>query len=87
MDGLAAEHFIYAHRITHVFLSVLFNVFIRHGWYVCSYVRKKALLRCLAMTERRDYVIQLPYVCYYIGVKSSFQYAREECESKRAYVF
>ena len=30
---------------------------------------------------------QLPYVWYYVGVKSSFQHAREECESKRAYVF
>ena len=33
------------------------------------------------------YVTQLPYVRYYVGVKSSFQHAREECESKRAYVF
>ena len=31
VDGLAAEHFIYAHSITHVFLSLLFNDFIRHG--------------------------------------------------------
>ena len=31
----------------------------------------------------RDYS-QLPYVWYYVGVKSSFQHAREECESKRA---
>ena len=34
-----------------------------------------------------EYVSQLPYVWYYVGVKSSFQHAREECESKRAYVF
>ena len=33
-----------------------------------------------------DYVSQLPYVWYYVGVKSSFQHAREKCESKRAYV-
>ena len=33
-----------------------------------------------------DYVSQLSYVWYYVGVKSNFQYAREECESKRAYV-
>ena len=32
-----------------------------------------------------DYVSQLPYVWYYAGVKSSFQHAREECESKTAY--
>ena len=29
---------------------------------------------------------QLPYVWYYVGVKRSFQHAREECKSKRAYV-
>ena len=34
-----------------------------------------------------DYVSQLPYVWYYVGVKSRFQQAREECESKRTYVF
>ena len=31
VDGLAAENCIYAHSITHVFLSLLFNAFIRHG--------------------------------------------------------
>ena len=31
-----------------------------------------------------DYVSQLSYVWYYVGVKSSFQHAREECESNRA---
>ena len=34
-----------------------------------------------------DYVSQLPYAWYYVGVKSSFQHACEECESMRAYVF
>ena len=34
-----------------------------------------------------DYVSQLTYVWYYVGVKSSFQHAREECKSKRTYVF
>ena len=33
-----------------------------------------------------DYVSQLPCVWYHVVVKSSFQHAREECESKRAYV-
>ena len=33
------------------------------------------------------FVSQLTYVWYYVGVKRSFQHAREECESKRAYVF
>ena len=27
------------------------------------------------------------HVLYYVYVKSSFKYTREECESKRAYVF
>ena len=34
-----------------------------------------------------DYVSQLPCVRYYVFVKSSFKHTREECESKRAYVF
>ena len=34
-----------------------------------------------------DYVSQLPCVGYYVFVKSSFKHTREECESKRAYVF
>ena len=32
-------------------------------------------------------VSQLPCVRYYVFVKSSFKHTREECESKRAYVF
>ena len=27
------------------------------------------------------------HMWYYVGVKSSFQHVREECESKRVYVF
>ena len=34
-----------------------------------------------------DYLSQIPYVLYYVGVKSSYEHAREEWESKRAYVF
>ena len=30
-DGLAAEHFIHTHIITHVFLTLLLNAFLRHG--------------------------------------------------------
>ena len=29
-----------------------------------------------------DYVSQLPYVWCYVGVKSSFQHAREKCKAK-----
>ena len=43
--------------------------------------------QCLCCVLGWDYVSQLPYVWYYVGVKSSFQHAREECESKMAYVF
>ena len=42
---------------------------------------------CLFGNWDGNYVSQLPYVWYYVGVKSSFQHAREEYESKRAYVF
>ena len=63
-------------------------------WYVCCYIRKKAILyNVFAITERRDmglayvfggswngdYVSNLPYVWYYVDVTSSFQHAREEC--------
>ena len=34
-----------------------------------------------------DYVSQLPYVWYYVVVKSSFQHSRDECEPKKVYVF
>ena len=65
-------------------------------------VKEEGFYPVSAITERRDMglgelplsmsvlgydVSQLPYVWYYVGVKSSFQHAREECESKRAYVF
>ena len=32
VDGLAAEHFIHASPIIHVYLSMLFNYFITHGY-------------------------------------------------------
>ena len=35
----------------------------------------------------RDYVSQLPCVRYYVFAMSNFKHTREECESKRAYVF
>ena len=34
-----------------------------------------------------DYVSQLAYVWYYVGIRSSFQRTREECKSKMAYLF
>ena len=42
---------------------------------------------CLCLCWVWDYVSQLPYVWYYVGVKSRFQHAREEYESKGTYVF
>ena len=41
---------------------------------------------CLCWVWDRNYVIRLPYVWYYIVVKSSFKHARKEYASKRAYV-
>ena len=47
-----------------------------------------------AIAERRDmYLLRYPSLClcwvlwYYMFVKSSFKHTREQCESKRAYVF
>ena len=42
---------------------------------------------CLCCFWDGDYVSQLPYVRHNVLVKSSLKHAREECESKRAYVF
>ena len=39
VDGLAAEHFMFAHRITHVFLSLSFNSFIIHGYLPADFMR------------------------------------------------
>ena len=39
VDGLAAEHFLFAHRITHVFLSILFNTFILHGYLPADFMK------------------------------------------------
>ena len=39
VDGLAAEHFMFAHRITHVFLSLLFNTFILHGYLPADFTK------------------------------------------------
>ena len=33
-----------------------------------------------------DYIIQLPYVWYYVVVKSSFKHAREGCECPREHM-
>ena len=42
---------------------------------------------CLCLCWVFGYVSQCPCVRYYVFVKSSFKHTREECESKRAYVF
>ena len=42
---------------------------------------------CAFYISDGDYVSQLLYVWYYVGVMSSFQHARVECVSKRVYVF
>ena len=39
VDGLAAEHFLFALRVTHVFLSLLFNTFILHGYFPADFMK------------------------------------------------
>ena len=61
--------------------------------YGCMYFLAAIVLVCvdvIVMSSGHwdmNYVSQLPCVRYYIFVKSSFKHTREECESKRAYVF
>ena len=55
----------------------------RRGIWACM----RCPCPCFVGFWDKDYVSQLPYVWYFVGVQSSFQHAREECESKRAYVF
>ena len=48
-----------------------------------------ACMRCLCLcwVLGWDYVSQPPCARYYVFVKTRFKHTREECESKRAYVF
>ena len=65
------------------FFSVFLQLLRRGIWACMRY-------HCLCLfwgVWDRDYVSQLPCVRYYVFVKSSFKHTREECESKRAYVF
>ena len=39
VDGLAAEHFIYVNKIIHVYLSLLFNCFISHGYLPRNFMK------------------------------------------------
>ena len=39
VDGLAAEHYIYSHSISLVFLSLLFNYFIVHGYLPSDFMK------------------------------------------------
>ena len=39
VDGVSAEHFLYAHDILHVFLSLLFTSFITHGHLPCNFMK------------------------------------------------
>ena len=56
---------------------------LRGGIWACV----SAIVYVCVVFSNGEYVSQLPYVWYYVGVKSSFQHAREECESKRDYGF
>ena len=39
VDGVSAEHFLYAHDILHVFLSLLFTSFITHGHLQSNFMK------------------------------------------------
>ena len=39
VDGHAAEHFMFAHRITHAFSSLLFDTFILHGYLPADFMK------------------------------------------------
>ena len=52
VDGLAADHFKYAHRISHVFLSLLFNSFISHGYLPTDFM-KTALVPIVNYKQNR----------------------------------
>ena len=39
VDGVSAEHFLYAHDILHVFLSLLFTSFITHGHLPSNFMK------------------------------------------------
>ena len=49
---------------------------LRGGIWAC------VMCHCLCWVWDGDYVSQLPYVWYSVGVKHRFQRAREECECK-----
>ena len=59
----------------------------RHAQKTVNRAPRGALVYVFIGFWDKDYVSQLPCVRYYFGVKSSFQHAREECESMRAYLF
>ena len=44
VDDIVAEHFLFAHRITHVFLFLSFNTFILHGYYLPADFMKTAIV-------------------------------------------
>ena len=70
-------------------MDVVFSVcIVTHGAVGVVYGMNECLVMQMEYVgDYGDYVSKLPYVLYYVGVNSSFQHAREECESRRAYVF
>ena len=39
LDGVSAEHFLYAHNVLHVLLSLLFKYFITHGYLLPDFMK------------------------------------------------
>ena len=56
VDGISAEHFVFAHSRIHVLLSLLFSAFITHGYLPDMFM--KPLLSLLLRTKLEILVIK-----------------------------
>ena len=51
MDGISAEHFVFAHSCIHVLLSLLFSAFITHGYLPNMFMKTTIVLIIKNKTE------------------------------------
>ena len=62
VDGLAAEHFIYADAIIHIHLSLLFNCLISHG-YLSRDFMKTAIVPIIKTNQETPVINKLQTNC------------------------
>ena len=67
--------------------SVVFCTRVAWMCLVCLLLCKEECSSPVSLFWDGDYVSQLPYLRYYVVMRSSFKHTREECKSMRAYVF